>query len=218
MAHTRVMSTVFTRWFTPKSPKPASLGEQTAEFAHNRRRFERQPPGPKAAKLSWPSSSGSTRSAAVEVQDFSAEGVAISIPESIAVGQTVLLNWSLSEKKGAIRYCRWDGQGFRAGVRLVPHERRRHNRLSATGLGELCWKDRSGASRTVMVTVSNVTEDGIQIEMIEEIPAQSHVRISGETMECLGVLLYCANDGAKFVGGVQLVRPAYAKNSAEYLG
>jgi hypothetical protein len=45
------------------------------------------------------------------------------------------------------------------------------------------------------------------------------VRLSGETWECQGRVLYCRRqDATQYVAGIELTRPSYLKNSADYWG
>ncbi len=213
MLHTLVMSNAITGWFTRK-PGKASAGD-TPRSPSNRRHHERHRASG-AAKVVWLNSSGMRRSSTAEIQNVSAGGMAVKIPQPLEAGQMVILDWKVAEEKGLVRFCRQEADGFLAGVRFVPRDRRREDRLSVSGRGTLYWTDGPGERRAVAVTVTNVTDEGIQIEIPEAIPVSKHVRLSGDALECLGVLRYCEKIGTQFVGGIQLVRPVHEKNAAEY--
>ena len=165
--------------------------------------------------LVWMTAEGKRRSAPVEIEHAGQRGMRLRAPEPLTLGQTVLVGGGPVECKASICLCTPQEPGFLLGVEFVREERRRADRVPAAGRGRLQWVERSGP-REAAVRVSNVTEDGIQIELEQSLEFHQIVRLAGEAWECLGRVRYCRNEGARFTAGIKLTMPAYPKNSLDY--
>ena len=87
-----------------------------------------------------------------------------------------------------------------------PHEeRRREPRLPTTGRATLNWSNPAGQQRSTSVDVKNVNEDGVQVELAEDVelePRQS-VHLLGEAYESRGRISYRTKRGAVTVVGIE---------------
>jgi len=128
----------------------------------------------------------------------------------------VRLSWGVAEQRASVRYCRRQGDQFHLGIHFVPRERRRDERQPVSGPGTLQWVDRTGRQVSTDVNVVNVTDQGLQVEVPETIPDLELVKLSGSNSECLGWVRYCKRRRGAFVAGIELVRPAYDKDSLDY--
>ena len=209
-----------TRLFGSRSrkvaPRPTPSGESLRD-----RRTQRRHSGSGSATLFWFDESSELRSAAVELQNVSAEGIAVGTPASVAVGETVRFRSERSESRATVRYCKKQGPGFSVGLRLVPQERRRGERLSASGVGYLAWTEAPGRQRTTVVKAKNISDAGMQVEVpedvdISQLKQDELVRVWGKTYECLGWLRFRQSSGPSCVLGIEFVRPAYTKDCLEF--
>src|SRR5437867_1953387 len=87
----------------------------------------------------------------------------------------------------------------------LPGEYRERKRHPASLTTILHWTAPSpGTSR---VKIRNVSLEGLRVEMPMAVEVPQLVRLSGEDSEYTGWILYCKEDGPKFVGGIHLVDP-----------
>ena len=84
-------------------------------------------------------------------------------------------------------------------------ERRSHKRHGSSEKVTLSWKTPSPGTMTV--EMKDVSVDGMRVEMPEAVHTPLVVRISGQSREHLGVVLYCNRSGSKFQAGIQLLDP-----------
>ena len=97
---------------------------------------------------------------------------------------------------------------------LPTPNRRRKDRLQIGGPATLYFTERS----TLLVTVRNISDEGVKVAVPEGIEVLQVVRLSGQTWECLGRIVYCVREGESLVAGIQFMRPPYPKDSADYKG
>ena len=84
-------------------------------------------------------------------------------------------------------------------------ERRQEPRLPATGRATLNWSNRAGLQRGTFVDVRNVNQDGLQVELTEDVelePGQS-VHLIGEEYQCQGRIRYREQRGPVTVMGIE---------------
>ena len=91
-------------------------------------------------------------------------------------------------------------------------DRRRTQRLPAAGTGLLEWNDATGPRGTT-VRVTNVSADGVTIELPEAVKAPQMGRLTGNTWQCLGWLRYCNEQRGGFMAGFEFVQDPYPKGS-----
>ena len=92
-------------------------------------------------------------------------------------------------------------------------ERRALKRQPAGGGGTLFWTDPFGRSGACAVVARNVTEKGIQLEAREKVPFPAAVRLSGQTLECIGSTCYCSQAGEKYLVGIVIAGRPYGKQA-----
>ena len=92
-------------------------------------------------------------------------------------------------------------------------ERRALKRQPAGGGGTLFWTDAFGRSGACAVVARNVTEKGFQLEARDKVPVPAAVRLSGQTLECIGSACYCSQAGEKYLVGVVIVGQPYGKRA-----
>ena len=100
--------------------------------------------------------------------------------------------------------------------RVGARERRALKRQPAGGGGTLFWTDPFGRSGASAVVARNVTEKGIQLEARDKIPVAAAVRLSGQTLECIGSVRYCSRDGEKYLVGIVIAGQPYGKQARRW--
>ena len=86
-------------------------------------------------------------------------------------------------------------------------ERRREPRSPTTGRARLNWIDRT-AQRSTSVEVRNVNQDGLQVELTEDVELETGqlVHLLGEAYECRGRICYREERGSVTVVGIEFAR------------
>ena len=84
-------------------------------------------------------------------------------------------------------------------------ERRLYKRHPACEKVTISWKMPSLGEMTV--DMKDVSLDGMRVEMPRPVQAHLVVRISGQSREHVGIVLYCHKSGSKFEAGIQLLDP-----------
>ena len=56
----------------------------------------------------------------------------------------------------------------------------------------------------------------MQLRVIEEIPAGTVVKVTGDTVQCVGVTWYCRPDDDAFLIGVQMTRAPHKPNGLDF--
>jgi hypothetical protein len=169
-----------------------------------------QPPKFAAAKLRWVAASGEERETDSRVEDVSLSGTVCLLSEPLEAGQTVRITWLLGEHRATVQHCQRRGKGYLAVLRLVVHERRTEDRLTAGGGGKLFFSDHL-SGRAVTVQVVDVSARGAQVASSERLEPHRNVRLTGGTWECLGSVRYCRKEGDSFFAGIQFLRPPRAR-------
>ena len=168
----------------------------------------------KITTLTWLVPSGERYRASVEIQP-APEGLTARLPEPVEIGRTVWVDPGLVERRAFVRSCERSETGFVLSLGFLPREQRRQDRVPAAGRGTLHWFDASGRRSTV-VTVSDVTENGVGLRAPEVVQSAGMVRLTGETWECLGWIRHHRRWDTGCSAGLELAGPAYPKNAAEY--
>jgi hypothetical protein len=187
-----------------------SVGTPTDASALTRAPEDSQPPKFAAAKLRWVAASGEERETDSRVEDVSPSGTVCLLAEPLEAGRTVWIKWLLGEHRAMVQHCQRRGKEYLAVLRLVVHERRTEDRLTAGGGGQLFFSDHL-SGRAVAVQVVNVSARGAQVASSERLEPHRNVRLMGGTWECLGVIRYCRQKGDSFFAGIHFVRPPRAR-------
>ena len=78
------------------------------------------------------------------------------------------------------------GQASDAG-----EDQRQSKRHETTGDSVLFWKDRVKGRVGSSAVARNVSKHGLQVEVSVPVPVPTVVRLSGQTLECVGSTRYC---------------------------
>ncbi len=78
------------------------------------------------------------------------------------------------------------GQAIDAG-----EDQRQSKRHETTGDSVLFWKDRVKGRVGSSAVARNVSKHGLQVEVSVPVPVPTVVRLSGQTLECVGSTRYC---------------------------
>ncbi len=169
----------------------------------------------KSTTISWLTTSGERHTVDAEAL-ATADGVRANLAEPAAVGRTVWVTWGPAPRRAFVKSCQALDDRYLAELGFLAHERRRQDRLPAVGLGTLHWFEGS-RGRTATVEVEDVTESGVRLRAPAWVAPGDMVRLTGETWECLGRVLYCHAGQGGIAVGIELIRPAYPKDSPDYV-
>ncbi|MBI3694026.1 MAG: hypothetical protein HY238_04180 [Acidobacteria bacterium] len=179
-------------------------------------RFDDHRIGKDEAKLAWRAAgSGEGRYAVARVETVAEDGMVVLLPEPLVAGQTVWIREKPADRVASVLSCIEQAVGYRVSLTVKPLERRREFRLLAGGCGRLSWTGPNGR-KSARVSVRDMTDSGMKLDVPERLEANQHIRLSGEAWECQGIVRYCRLEGGGFVAGVELTRPPYPKDCLEY--
>jgi len=179
------------------------------------RRPDEKGPSKAEARLAWRTDAGEGRNALARVVTVTEHGLVVRLGEPLQVGQTIWIREQPADRVAIVLSCLEQVSGYLVSLQIRPLERRRESRPSAGGAGTLHWTSPNGAKRA-LVSVRDMTDVGMRLEVPERLEANQRIRLSGENWECQGVVRYCEPAGDRFVAGVELTRPPYEKNCLEY--
>ena len=110
----------------------------------------------------------------------------------------------------------WPRQASVAG-----EEQRQSKRHEATGDSVLLWKDRAKGRVGSPAVARNVSKYGLQVEVSVPVPVPTVVRLSGQTLECVGSTCYCrtVEDAVQetYLVGIRLLGQPYPKEERPVL-
>ena len=153
------------------------------------------------AILHWIGEKGEFLQQTVEIHDTSEGGVGVISPRGFAAGQTVWIEQHGELTKAIIRHSTQLGGNYLLGLGKVPVARRRQERQPVNEAGTLEW----GRGHRSAVLVKNVSEDGIQLEVSDQIPKSLVVRLTFGSWLFPGLVCYCNRYAEKYLVGMQLV-------------
>ena len=93
-------------------------------------------------------------------------------------------------------------------------DRRASKRNHTTGEGTLHWTDSFGKRGTCPVHARDMSDRGMQLGIGTRVPVPSVVRLFGRTLECVGYVRYCREEGKQFVLGIELAGEPYPLRSS----
>jgi len=169
------------------------------------------------ATLRWIDAEGVTQSVQVEMVDRSPDGLKIISSREFTVGEELFLSLPKgAENKAVVRHQVESEGGWQVGLRVIHHERRRFERFVVEGTAQLHWADNKQNHRTLPVEVKNIALEGMQLRVMEEIAPGTVVKVTGQTVQCVGVTWYCKRDGDAFLIGIQMTRAPHSPNGLEF--
>ena len=156
--------------------------------------------------LEWRDEDGKWRVEPAEACDESTNGLGLLTEFRFRPGQVVyVLKEEASPLQASVCHTHPAGDSYHVGLAVIPRERRRMERTTASGDASLHWTSSAGAPVTVQGSVRNVSEGGIQIESKQPLDEGVVIRIRGANVECLGSVRYCAPRGETYYLGLQII-------------
>ena len=151
--------------------------------------------------LVWIDPEGVRRWERVQPVDRSDDGAVFRSPQQFKIGQMVWIELKNELHRAAVRCCSEDEGVYRTGVLCVDQERRRSDRELIAGTATL-----QVAGTSTAAIIQNVTPDGVQIETKIKLPVSEVGRLTGENLECLGVIRYCQALDDHYVTGLEILQ------------
>lgn len=93
--------------------------------------------------------------------------------------------------------------------RARPIERRASERHPTSGEGTLHWTDSFGKHGTCTIQATDMSDGGMQLQTSTAVPIPSVARLFGRTLECVGYVRYCREEGGKFSLGIEIAGDPY---------
>jgi hypothetical protein len=169
-------------------------------------------------ELRWRDDDGNQHSAQASMIERSADGLRIVSPREFTVGDEIRISLPKDGEdiKANVRHHEDANSGWHIGLRLIRNERRRFPRLPVEGGAIMRWIGSDQRSQEALVEVKNIASDGMQIKIPESVTVGTTVKVSGKTMQCVGVIWYCNAEGDSYLAGIQLSRDPYLKNARDF--
>ena len=167
--------------------------------------------------LRWLDAEGVMQSVEGQMVDRSADGLGVISPHQFSVGDEIFLVLPKgAEEKAVVRHNADATAGWHLGLRVIHHERRRYERFPVDGTAHVHWGGDDQKHRKLPVQVKNIAHQGMQLRAIEELAPGTVVRVTGDTVQCVGVTWYCRPDGDAFLIGVQMTREPHDPSGLEF--
>jgi hypothetical protein len=200
----------------PEVPAPAGPDDLAKD-----RRAQRRQGASGSATVSWIDASSELRTETAEVENVSPEGMALRVPEFIAVGDTVRVRSEELDTRASVRHCRKREKDCLAGLRFIERERRRTERLRGSGQVNLDWTASSGERKATPARVRNISDTGMQVEVPAALDADQFkldemVRVRGTSYECQGWIRHRVANAAGYLLGIEFLNQPYLQDSLEY--
>ena len=181
-----------------------------------RRNSQRQPSDEESVNLEWRDDEGEWRVEPADACDESKNGLGLLTEFRFRPGQVVyVLREEAKPLQASVCHARLAGESYHVGLAVIPRERRRVERTTATGEASLHWTSATGTPLSVRANVRNVSEGGIQVESGEPMDEGVVIRIRGSNVECLGSVRYCAPRGKTYYLGLQMIGEPLLADSTE---
>ena len=94
-------------------------------------------------------------------------------------------------------------------------DRRSNPRMLCADLVKIEWSDRSGAEHTAVANLEDISSSGACLQMEEDVPVQSAVKISHEKGELEGRVRYCVFKDIGYFLGVEF-EPGFRWNAKQF--
>ena len=169
-------------------------------------------------ELRWRDQDGNQQSAQAAMIERSPDGLRIISPREFMAGDEIRISLPKDgeDLKANVRHLEESGNGWHIGLRLIRNERRRFPRVPAEGGAILRWLGPDQHSREAVVEVKNIAADGMQLRTPEPIPVGTTVKVKGTTMQCVGVVWYCNQEGRSYLAGIQMSRDPYQNSTRDF--
>ncbi len=169
-------------------------------------------------ELRWRDDEGNQHTAQASLIERSVDGLRIVAPREFTVGDEIRVSLPKDGEdiKANVRHQEDSDSGWNIGLRLIRNDRRRFPRLPAQGGAIMRWIGSNQRSREALVEVKNIAADGMQVKVPEPVAAGTTVKVSGKTMQCVGVIWYCKAEGDSYLAGIQMSRDPYLSDSRDF--
>jgi hypothetical protein len=161
------------------------------------------------AKLEWhDTQTGEPHSCIAEVRKRGDRGISVMAPRTPGTGEMATLRDGQSVYRVIVEKYLDMTDGFAVNLSYVSAGRRREQRTPVRGEASISW-DTGGHSTFragCEVQVTDVSSDGLQLISPEPIPDAAVVRVFGESLQCIGKVRYCLEQGTSYRIGLHFIR------------
>ncbi|HUG81117.1 MAG TPA: PilZ domain-containing protein [Bryobacterales bacterium] len=210
---------VLNLWDYPDDePVHDDAGEEPAAVETVERRRQERWQALGQVELRWRDQDGNQQSAQAAMIERSPDGLRIISPREFTAGDEIRISLPKDgeDLKANVRHLEESGDGWHVGLRLIRNERRRFPRVPADGGAILRWLGSDQRSREAVVEVKNIAADGMQLRIPEPITVGTTVKVKGTTMQCVGVVWYCNQEGRSYLAGIQMSRDPYQNSTRDF--
>ncbi len=171
------------------------------------RRQERVPCGERAL-VEWIDESDERRAEIVWVCDRSTDGLGVQSPYRLEPGWAVLVTFrEEAPVKAMVRHIRTQRDEFCAGLKIIRHERRRHDRSLASGIATVTWEGGEQGSGRTQARILDVSEGGLGLSSEDSVPNQAAVAVVHDGWQRFGSITHRRTEGERYIFGVQFAGP-----------
>ena len=157
------------------------------------KRLESRFPVRTRVEVSWVDQRGHVTTHLGTVMNHSDHGLGLKMDTRAEVGAMLWMR-DVSDQlvKAVVRYSRnHETGGWQTGVRVVNRDLRAAGREPVRGAAELKWSDVNGRSRSIVVSVVDLSDSGVGVVSAAEIAKGQSVHLIGEQFECFCVVRHC---------------------------
>ena len=191
--------------------RPPAAPER-ADPPHERRSTPRRPVY-QTVLVEWNDLERGAQAFAGRVENRSAKGLWIRGPRLIPRGKTILVS---SEEepavKAVVRHCASGAGGFYLGAQVVPRDKRRSDREPMYCAAEISCT-REGRRHALPVIIRDASENGLQLESPEALPADEVIEVSHLGSYREGTVTHCRREDESYRIGIQFIGPAHYKGN-----
>jgi hypothetical protein len=158
-------------------------------------------------KLEWHATNGEPCSCIVEVRRRGERGITVVAPRCPDPKQIATLRDGQSVYKVVVEKTLDMNDSLVVSLNYVSAGRRREDRMPTDGKASIAWDTGGNAFRSgCEVDVTDVSSDGLQLISLEPVPDAAVVRVFGESLQCLGTVRYCLEEGDAYRIGLHFIR------------
>lgn len=192
-------------------------GDASPECVAERRRAPRKPVS-QAALIEWLDDDNQPHAEPCRVVDRFADGMELGLDRPLPAGWPILITPADEiPLKAVIRHARENGDGPRAGVMLIRHERRRFDRRPCEWRARLRWQvDADSDCVEEDARIVDAAEGGLRTRISRPVPEGVLVRVSHEGWHRFGAVASCRPAGSSYEAGLQFLGPPRPDGALEY--
>ena len=192
-----------------------ALAEETDDSAE--KRHQERTPCAERALVEWLDEADERHAEIAWICDRSRDGLGMKSPFRLEPGWAVLVTFSEEAPvKAMVRHRAADQSGWQIGLKVIRHERRRHDRALARGHATVAWAGDTQTRREVRARILDVSEGGVGLSGEAAIPVETSVCITHEGWQRFGTVTHGHTVGERYVFGVQFAGPPRPAAGPEY--